>query len=105
MNLDDCTPEPLEPIPPVRPFRPQVLQPSVLEDIPDDTSETLDDILDDNAREPFSEPEFFPFPDEKFFLLYCYAHGIMRPKVTRTFNFLLIIMSRLQNFMPFKIFQ
>ena len=23
---------------------------------------------------------FFPFPDEKFFLLYCYAHGIMRPK-------------------------
>ena len=24
---------------------------------------------------------FFPFPDEKFFLLYCYALGIMRPKV------------------------
>ena len=24
---------------------------------------------------------FYPFPDEKFFLLYCYAHGIMRPKV------------------------
>ena len=24
---------------------------------------------------------FYPFPDEKFFLLYCYSHGIMRPKV------------------------
>ena len=24
---------------------------------------------------------FYPFPDKKFFLLYCYAHGIMRPKV------------------------
>ena len=29
---------------------------------------------------------FFPFPDEKFFLLYCYAHGIMRPKVRARFN-------------------
>ena len=27
---------------------------------------------------------FYPFPDENFFLLYCYAHGIMRPKVRNT---------------------
>ena len=27
------------------------------------------------------ENTFHPFPDEKFFLLYCYSHGIMRPKV------------------------
>ena len=25
--------------------------------------------------------DFFPFPNEKFFLLYCYAHSVMRPKV------------------------
>lgn len=28
------------------------------------------------------EKLFYPFPDEKFFLLYCYSHGIMRPKVS-----------------------
>ena len=34
------------------------------------------DDMDANADE-----SFFPFPSEKFFLLYCYAHGVMRPKV------------------------
>ena len=38
---------------------------------------------------------FYPFPDEKFFLLYCYAHGIMRPKVRNTLY---------TNFYPFFVF-
>ena len=47
-------------------------------------SETWSAISDNDASAhlPLEELEFFPFPDEKFFLLYCYAHGIMRPKVS-----------------------
>ena len=37
-------------------------------------------IIDENA-----DKDFFPFPSEKFFLLYCYAHSIMRPKVRTAF--------------------
>ena len=33
-----------------------------------------------SAAQPESD-DFFPFPNEKFFLLYCYAHSVMRPKV------------------------
>ena len=37
-------------------------------------------IIDENA-----DKDFFPFPSEKFFLLYCYTHSIMRPKVRTAF--------------------
>ena len=37
-------------------------------------------LIDENA-----DKDFFPFPSEKFFLLYCYAHSIMRPKVRTAF--------------------
>lgn len=50
--------------------------------------ETISDELAEDGEGPTAQAEqttqpnnFFPFPDEKFFLLYCYAHGIMRPKV------------------------
>ena len=36
----------------------------------------MDEIVSDEA-----DDAFFPFPSETFFLLYCYAHSIMRPKV------------------------
>ena len=71
---------------PVRHFRQRVkmAQPAVLEDIPEAQRESDSEISDDDASEqlPSEELGFFPFPDEKFFLLYCYAHGIMRPKVS-----------------------
>ena len=35
-------------------------------------------VYDHNAGE---QDDFFPFPDEMFFLLYCYVHNIMRHKV------------------------
>ena len=38
--------------------------------------------FDDAKDEASAGQEFFPFPNEKFFLLYCYAHSIMRPKVS-----------------------
>jgi hypothetical protein len=37
-------------------------------------------LIDENA-----DKDFFPFPSEKFFLLYCYAHRIKRPKVRTAF--------------------
>ena len=45
-------------------------------------------VIHGNSRcDPGNEiRDFFPFPDEKFFLLYCYAHGIMRPKVRDRLN-------------------
>jgi hypothetical protein len=50
--------------------------------------ETFSDELAEDGEGPTAQVEqtaqpnnFFLFPDEKFFLLYCYAHGIMRPKV------------------------
>ena len=52
----------------------------------DDASQTLE-AEDEGQTLPAEEMvhgnanNFFPFPDEKFFLLYCHAHGIMRPKV------------------------
>ena len=36
------------------------------------------------------DDDFYPFPNEKFFLLYCYAHSIMRPKVNILFLKILI---------------
>jgi hypothetical protein len=63
-------------------------QPAVLEDIPEAHGESDDEmfnkISDDNAsvQLPSEELGFFPFPDDNFFLLYCYAHDIMRPKVS-----------------------
>lgn len=48
--------------------------------------ETLPSVRDDACESDISREKsaFYPFPDEKFFLLYCYAHGIMRPKVRNT---------------------
>ena len=44
---------------------------------------------ENDGREHCTEKgAFFPFPDEKFFLSYCYAHGIMRPKVRNRFKYL-----------------
>ena len=44
---------------------------------------------ENDGREHCTEKgAFFPFPDEKFFLLYCYAHGIMRPKVRNRLKYL-----------------
>ncbi|CAB3984659.1 Hypothetical predicted protein [Paramuricea clavata] len=43
---------------------------------------------------------FFPFPDEKFFLLYCYAHRIMRPKSRVDLEFLWMLLDRLGVSMP-----
>jgi hypothetical protein len=52
-----------------------------------------EEIVQTPPVDPDSEPEtnpstdakntFYPFPDEKFFLLYCYSHGIIRPKVRK----------------------
>ena len=76
----------------IRPHQPQMSQPEALVDTQlvaqenAGNSEISDETFDDtfNSVEVQSdEQEFFPFPDEKFFLLYCYAHGIMRPKVTK----------------------
>ena len=36
------------------------------------------------------DDDFYPFPNEKFFLLYCYAHSIMQPKVNILFHKFLI---------------
>jgi hypothetical protein len=54
-------------------------------------SQILDGDLEDDVATDDLSKEFFPFPDEKFFLLYCYAHGIMRPKVGKTLDFLVIV--------------
>ena len=46
---------------------------------------------DERDQVAVTEPEsddFFPFPNEKFFLLYCYAHSVMRPKVKRRKQYL-----------------
>ena len=52
-----------------------------------------EEIVQTPPGDPDSQPEtnpstdakntFYPFPDEKFFLLYCYSHGIMRLKVRK----------------------
>jgi hypothetical protein len=62
----------------------------------DDTSSSDDESsISDNTRDVFfnaeqeqflamdenADGDFSPFPSEKFFLLYCYAHSVMRPKV------------------------
>ena len=57
----------------------------------EDMREYQDD--EDNLHEPIDERpcsddeqdgnEFYPFPSEMFFLLYCYTHGIMRSKVNQ----------------------
>ena len=79
-------------IPFIPPPQPQMSQPEALVDPRQEAqelvanSEISDEIFDDSfisVDVQSDEQEFFPFPDEKFFLLYCYAHGIMRPKVTR----------------------
>ena len=44
---------------------------------------------EDNGTDGEDE-DFYPFPNEKFFLLYCYAHSIMRPKVNILFHKFLI---------------
>ena len=55
-----------------------------METFSDEISEDEEDLTtrtEPGAGETAQANNFFPFPDEKFFLLYCYAHGIMRPKV------------------------
>ena len=48
----------------------------------DDFEEMQDDEFPPlNADFDNTDEDFYPFPSEKFFLLYCYAHSIMRPKV------------------------
>lgn len=80
---NDCAPTPH-----IRPPQPQMPQPAVFEDMreahEESDGEMFNEISGNDASEqlPSEELEFFPFPDEKFFLLYCYAHGIMRPKVS-----------------------
>ena len=58
-----------------------------------DQASDLDNDLDGLADEYESEDgenagegDFFPFPDEMFFLLYCYVHNIMRHKVKYGIN-------------------
>ena len=48
--------------------------------------ETLPSGRDDRCESDLGTEKsaFYPFPDEKFFLLYCCAHGIMRSKVRNT---------------------
>ena len=50
-----------------------------------ETSE--DDSLYDEEDESEGDNEdaenFFPFPSELFFLLYCYVHNVMKPKVSK----------------------
>ena len=76
------------PLQQVCPPQPHMAQPTVLEDMTEAHEESEGEIFsetsdnDASAQFPSEELEFFPFPDEKFFLLYCYAHGIMRPKVS-----------------------
>lgn len=67
--------------------------------VPEDTcSDTETTDLDEREDTPLPSPinesqsssninddagEYFPFPSELFFLLYCYVHNISRPKVSR----------------------
>ena len=58
------------------------------------------------AAEPDND-DFFPFPNEKFFLLYCYAHSVMRPKVKARQRILIsqpLFHMRVSNNMDNKIF-
>ncbi|CAB4010556.1 Hypothetical predicted protein [Paramuricea clavata] len=45
--------------------------------------------MDENA-----DGDFSPFPSEKFFLLYCYAHSVMRPKSRSDLEFLWMMLDR-----------
>ncbi|XP_028417046.1 uncharacterized protein LOC114541311 isoform X2 [Dendronephthya gigantea] len=53
-----------------------------------DLLEAVGGVDDDNGQ------DFYPFPDEKFFLLYCYAHSIMRPKSRSDLEFLWMMLAR-----------
>ncbi|CAB3986161.1 Hypothetical predicted protein [Paramuricea clavata] len=52
-------------------------------------------VIHGNSRCDPGNKIIFPFPDEKFFLLYCYAHGIMRPKSRVDLEFLWMLLDRL----------
>jgi hypothetical protein len=86
---------PTETVPEIPPFFPFTSQgsnqqemmatPLIFEDdSQDNPSSPIQHEMDaeDNVNEKSNL--FYPFPDEKFFLLYCYSHGIMRPKVGAT---------------------
>ena len=90
-NDDYCASIPMV-MPHICPAQPQMPQPTVFENLSEvheeSHSETWSAISDNDASAhlPSEELEFFPFPDGKFFLLYCYAHGIMRPKVSTKYR-------------------
>ena len=80
---NDCAPGPLPGYP--VPLQNQPIPQNSIEvrQEEDFYNETTNEIFQNTIAEqsPSEDLEFFPFPDEKFFLLYCYAHGISRPKV------------------------
>lgn len=43
---------------------------------------------DSDTQEEFESDQtnFYPFPSEMFFLLYCYSHSVMHPKVCKKFK-------------------
>ena len=46
-------------------------------------SETSKDEEDISLYYEEDAENFFPFPSELFFLLYCYVHNVMKPKVSK----------------------
>lgn len=85
---NDCTPGPI----PAYPMEIQEIAQDSIEgrQEEDSDSEIMNEMFDNTTTDqsPSEDLQFFPFPDERFFLLYCYAHGISRPKVLKICNFL-----------------
>ncbi|CAB4016525.1 Hypothetical predicted protein [Paramuricea clavata] len=88
-------------IPPFFPFTSQGDQQEMMatplifeDDSQDNPSSPIQHEMDaeDNVNEKSNL--FYPFPDEKFFLLYCYSHGIMRPKSRADLDFLWMMLDR-----------